>query len=92
MLYLKSSLDLSIGKKVIPVKLQEGSTFGDLLEGLEDNFGSALAKEIYDPQTRSLQEMVRVIINGVLAHNFDGTDTVLHHGDTVTFVPLVMGG
>ena len=92
MLYLESAPELTMGKKTVRMELDDGSTFGDLLEGLSGAFGSGLAGEIYDPATRSPREMVRAIINGVLAHNFDGTDTVLRHGDTVIFVPLVMGG
>ena len=92
MLYLQSSEDLAMGKRDVAVELEEGSTFGELLEGLEDNFGSELAEEIYDSQAQSLQEGVLALINGTFAHNFDGTDTILHHGDTIIFVPLIYGG
>ena len=92
MLYLESAPELAMGKKIVPVELNEGSTFGDLLEGFAGVFGPELAGEVYDPATRSPRDMVRAIINGVLAHNFDGTDTVLRQGDTIIFVPLVMGG
>ena len=93
MLYLKSSEDLRMGKKDVSEALKEGSTLADLLKELEQNFGSALAEEIYDPRTQSMQELVRATINGVLVHNLpEGTDTELHHGDAVIFFPLVMGG
>ena len=93
MLYLKVTKDLSMGKKSVPIELKDGSTFGDLLKGLEQNFGSELAEEIYDSREQSLQVMVWATINGVLTHNLsDGLDTALHHGDTIIFLPLVMGG
>ena len=92
MLYLMSSPDMSVGKKVVPVELKDGATFGDLLEVLEPNFGPRLAEEIFDPRTRSTQTLVRAIINGVLAHNLEDTETVLHQGDSVIFVPVASGG
>ena len=92
MLYLESAPELSVGKKTISVEVKDGATFGELLEGLDKHFGAALAKEIYDPGKRALQDMVLAIINGTLVHNFDDTDTVLHNGDTIIFVPIVMGG
>ena len=92
LLYLESFPDFSMGKKVVPVDLDEGSTFGVLLEELEHSFGPALAEEVYDQQKQSLQDNVLAIINGVLSHNLDGSDTVLHQCDTVIFVPLITGG
>jgi|GEM_PF-577115 len=92
LLYLESFPDFSMGKKVVPVELDEGSTFGGLLKELERSFGSALAQEAYDQQKQSLQDNVLAIINGVLSHNLDGSDTVLRQGDTIIFVPLITGG
>ena len=92
LLHLESSADLSAGKKIVTMELEEGSTFGQLLEYLESNFGPALANEIYDPLKQSLQNTVLAIINGTLAHNFEGTNTLLHQGDAVIFVPVAMGG
>ena len=92
MLYLESSADLSVGKKVLSAEIREGSTFGELLDGLDHILDSALAKEIYDPGKQSLNESVLALINGTYAHNFDGLDTVLHQGDSIVFVPLVYGG
>jgi len=92
MLHLESSAELSFGKKVVSAEIEEGSTFGGLLEELENHFSPTLAKEIYDSANNSLQAMVLAIINGTLVHNFDGLDTVLNHGDTVIFVPAIVGG
>ena len=91
--YLKSSAELSIGKKIVSIELMEGSAFFDLLTELERNFGPALAEEIYDFRKRSLRETVRATINGVLVHNLpDGEGTALREGDAIVFFPLVMGG
>ena len=92
MLHLLSSADLSVGKKTVSMEIKEGSTFGELLKCMEDAFGSALAEEIYDSGNESLQDTVLAIINGTLAHNFDGTKTLLHDGDSIIFVPVAMGG
>ena len=92
MMYLQSAADLAMGKKEVTVELEEGTTFGGLLEGLERNFGPDLAKEIYDPQARSLKEAVLALINGTHSHNLNGTDTALHQGDSIVFVPLIYGG
>ena len=92
MLYLDSSPELSIGKKVFDMEIDDGATFVELLEGLEPSFGPALAEEIYDSKKQQLQELVKAILNGVLVQNLDGMRTVLKHGDTIVFVPLVMGG
>ena len=92
LLHLESSADLSSGKKVIDAEIREGSTFGQFLQDFADHFSPALADEIYDSEKQALQEMVLCIINGVLIHNFDGLETVLHNGDTIIFVPSVVGG
>ena len=92
MLYLESSADLCLGKKVVDVELKEGATFGDLLDGLERNFGSKLSNEIYNSGKRAMQEMVKAIVNGVLVHNLDGSDTALNQGDSIIFVPFAVGG
>ena len=93
MMYLESSAELSIGRKGVSSELKEGATFRDLLEGLEHDFGLALAEEIYDPEKRAMRDSVRATLNGVLAHNMPGgLDTVLQHGDAVIFVPLLAGG
>jgi len=92
LLHLESSAELSAGKKVVAVELEEGSTFGELLKNLDSSFGPALAEEIYDPRKQALQNTVLAIINGTLAHNFEGTNTLLHQGDAIIFVPVAMGG
>ena len=92
MLYLESSADLCLGKKVVDIELKEGATFGDLLDELEPHFGSELANEIYDSGKKALQDMVKAIVNGVLVHNFDGSDTALNNGDSIIFVPFAVGG
>jgi molybdopterin converting factor small subunit len=92
LLYLESFPDFSMGKRIVPAELDEGSTFGALLKALENSFGSALAEEVYDPQKQSMHENVLAIINGVLSHNLDGADTILRQGDKVVFVPLITGG
>jgi len=74
------------------MELEEGSVFRDLLKGLEQNFGSALSAELYDPDKQKMQELVLAMINGVLSQNLDGTDTVLHQGNSIIFVPLATGG
>jgi len=92
MLYLESSADLCLGKKVVDVELKEGATFGDLLGELEHNFGSELSNEIYDSRKQAMHEMVKAILNGVLVHNLDGSDTALDQGDSIIFVPFAVGG
>jgi len=92
MLYLDSSPDLSIGKKILSVELKEGSNFAELLKELADKYGPELVKEIYDPQKSTLHEMVRALVNGSLVHNLNDMDTVLKQGDNIVFVPLIMGG
>ena len=92
MLHLESSAELSVGKKTVTMEIEDGSTFGELLKGLEASFGSALANEIYDSGKQSMQDTVLVIINGTLAHNFEGLNTILHEGDAVMFVPVAIGG
>ena len=84
--------DISNGKKVVSLELEDGATFGGLLVELNNSFGDDMAEVIYDPLTQSLQEMVRAVVNGVLVHNLEGTDTVLHQGDDIIFVPFIMGG
>lgn len=92
MIYLESLPDLTLGKKIVPIKIKDGSTFGELLQKIADKYGTSLAKEIYDPQKKALCDLVMVTINGQLLHTLNGLDTVLQHGDRVIFVPLIMGG
>lgn len=92
MIYLQSLPDLTLGKKIIPIEIKEGSTLGELLKELSDKYGTSLSKEIYDPQRQALRDLVMVTINGQLLHTLNGLNTVLQQGDRIIFVPLVMGG
>ena len=92
MLNLKTTPDLSLGKKTVTIELDDGLTFGELLRGLDRHFGPALADEIYDSQNHSMRETAKPIINGSPLHSLDGIDTVLHQGDSILFIPLITAG
>jgi len=92
MLSLKTTPELSLGKKTVTIELDDGSTFGDLLRGLDSHFGPTLADEIYDSQNHSVRETAKPIINGSSLHNLDGMDTILHPGDSILFIPLITAG
>jgi len=92
MIFHYAFADLQNEKKTVQVKVQEGTTVGELLTEMAEKYGAAFKKDIFDPDKGAINDMVMIICNGNLLHTLDGVHTVLQQGDTVLFVPYVMGG
>ena len=67
-------------------------TFKNLLGELCDKYGSQFCKTVMNNDFSSLNEEIVVLVNGVSIAVFDGVNTVLQEDDTVTLLPMVMGG
>lgn len=73
-------------------EIDEGSTVEDVLNDLSKEYSSQYKEEIYDPETRALNEMVMIILNGHLLHALQGLETVLRQDDVIVIAPLSVGG
>ena len=67
-------------------------TFKNLLGELCDKYGAQFRKTVMNNDFSNLNEEIVVLVNGVSIAVFDGVNTVLQEDDTVTLLPMVMGG
>jgi MoaD family protein len=67
----------------------EGTTVGDVLDALYEQFGG-LRERIADDH--GLRRFVNVYIGGEDIRFLDGLETVVSDGDEVTILPAVAGG
>jgi molybdopterin converting factor small subunit len=72
--------------------LTEGNSLAELLNKLAADFGKPFNPEIYEPAKREVKPMFVVMVNGVLADQLSGLDTMLKDGDNIIVMPLMTGG
>ncbi|MCG6911682.1 MAG: MoaD/ThiS family protein [Deltaproteobacteria bacterium] len=68
-------------------------TLRELLEGLCEEFGDHLKNQVFDPKTKKISNMLKVLVNGrhytTLPHKLE---THLCNNDEVALFPPVAGG
>ena len=82
-----SSLREIIGRDRIVV-LKSGSTIGDLLSKLEEQFGSAYRELVGESLDYSLRRRFNMLYNGRVISLCENLDMVLSDGDVVLFFQL----
>ena len=77
------------GRREIEMDLPVGTSLGEMLRSLDAEFHSA---EIRLLEGDVLSRRFRVLINGRDIFTFQGIETILADGDTITIFPHIVGG
>ena len=78
------------GKAVWEEPIAEGETLGDLMDRLVGRYPHF--RDFYDPDTKTLQDHVELVLNGRLFDLAGGLKAPLRHGDSVMIFPGFSGG
>ncbi|MBW2030455.1 MAG: MoaD family protein [Deltaproteobacteria bacterium] len=91
---VRTILDLKrlIGSERVTLPLERGSTLGDLVRALIEEFGQGLASRIVDESTGKPYPYLRFVVNGRDIAFLQAFDTVLNEGDEILIIPPVGGG
>jgi molybdopterin converting factor small subunit len=79
-----SSLREVIGKDAL-VSLNSGSTVGDLIDKLEEEFGSTYRKMTGEGLKETVRKLFKLSINGKIPPPVQNFDEVLSDGDEILF-------
>jgi molybdopterin synthase sulfur carrier subunit len=80
----------AVGQKTINWEVAEGSTAGDVLQAIEDEYPE-LVGELLD-EDGDIQPQLTVLKNGREVVHLEGTETELEDGDRFSVFPPVAGG
>jgi molybdopterin synthase sulfur carrier subunit len=80
----------AVGQKTVDWEVDEGSTVGDVLEAIEDEYPE-LVGELLDDEG-DIQPQLTVLKNGREVVHIEGTATELEDGDRLSVFPPVAGG
>lgn len=80
----------AVGRKTLERELPAGSTVGDAVESLGEEF-AALDPLLFD-SSGEVRANVNVLVNEVNVRTLDGQATTVTAGDTVGLAPGVAGG
>ena len=79
----------TVGSKTIDREFPEGTTVGEVLGTLEEEYEDLRGQLIVDGD---LKPQINVLKNGREVLHMKGIDTVVDEGDTVSVFPPVAGG
>jgi molybdopterin converting factor small subunit len=79
-----SSLREVIGKDA-PVSVNSGSTVNDLIDKLEEEFGSTYRKRMGEELKDTIRKLFTLTINGKVPTPIRNFDEALSHGDEIVF-------
>ena len=85
------NLENTGGKTILETIVQEGSTVRDLLNELATK-QPRFEESVFDVKAQLLSERVSLFLNGQRLELFNGLDTSLRDGDTLSFVEPIVGG
>ena len=77
------------GSKTIDREFDDGTTVGDVLRALEEEFPDMRGELLVDGD---LKPQINVLKNGREVLHMDGIDTRIEQGDTLSVFPPVAGG
>jgi molybdopterin synthase sulfur carrier subunit len=80
----------AVGQKTVNWDVPEGSTAGDVLQAIEDEYPE-LVGELLD-EDGDIQPQLTVLKNGREVVHLEGTETELEDGDRFSVFPPVAGG
>ena len=68
-------------------------TLRDLLDRLCEEFGDDLKSQVFDPKTKKIGNMLKVLVNGRHYTTLpDELETQLHENDVIALFPPLAGG
>jgi len=79
----------AVGQKVVEREFPEGTTIGEVLRRLEEEYDGLAGQLIEDGD---LRPHINVLKSGREALHLDGMDTELEDGDSLSIFPPVAGG
>ncbi|NHX36481.1 MULTISPECIES: ubiquitin-like small modifier protein 1 [Halolamina] len=79
----------AVGRKVVEREFPEGTTIGEVLYELEEEYDDLSGQLIEDGE---LRPHINVLKSGREALHLDGMETVLEDGDRLSIFPPVAGG
>ena len=90
---LAESFDIEVTSEevVSDQKIEEGLSVRELLSRLAARC-YRFDRLVFDIRTQKLTGQVLIFLNGRALEPINGLETILHDGDTMTFVPFVEGG
>ena len=68
-----------------------GTRIEVLLNELADEYGPLFKTQIYEPEKKQLQAVI-ITVNGHIIQGLKYLNTIIHDGDSITFIPLYAGG
>ena len=77
------------GQQTVHFSLPKGSTYGDLLDEIGNQFGNKLHERIWDTQENVFKAGILVVGTG---RDLDSRDTSLNDGEEIKIVPILGGG
>ena len=80
------------GTRELGVDLDEGAGLMDLMEKLSEMFGSSFVEALYVAELGPVDPYTSVIVDGKAVLLTERSDTELHEGSTVAFLPPLGGG
>lgn len=72
--------------------VEAGTSIRQFLTQLADEYGPLFQKEIYNPQTDTLQDIIMMLLNGSSLALPKGLETKLQDGDLLVIAPILQGG
>ena len=80
------------GQDRFAVSLVDGSTVGDFLEKITQDWGDEMASRLFEPDRSKLLPYIMLTVNGRSIGLLKNMETVLQDGDEITILPPVGGG
>lgn len=82
-----------IGKPVLEMQVEEGTSVRGLLEQLTERYGPELRRALIDPESGDLRSVYRVLVTGRDVRLLDrGLQTELQEGDVIALLQALSGG
>ena len=80
------------GQDRFEVSLADGSTVGNFLEEITNDWGDELASRLFEAGSSNLLPHIMLMVNGRSVRLLDNLKTALQDGDEITILPPVGGG
>ncbi|MFX0073036.1 MAG: MoaD/ThiS family protein [Candidatus Hermodarchaeota archaeon] len=80
-----------VGREEISLSINSEMTIKNILEKLRLSFGKSFEEKIFNSEG-ILNKYIIIGLNGKDIRKFDGLDTIIKDGDTISILPAIAGG